>query len=597
MPKLPSLHWNLFVNTALQTFKPSLRELSEYRRFDFRLRICRLIMPTHSANSSTTFSLPDDLYRFSFDSDESTAAGSDFSDMLHEKPPLKVSTAGSSSVSQIRQHMLAIRHIPAFNRLSMVTRRGVRWLVPSFLANPQPTQHTLETQSKPNTKIAALDGLRGLACLCVFNEHFTYNIDRSFMYGYGVEGHNTTIQRIPFRLLWSGFSMVSLFFVISGYVLSYKPLKQMRSKKMSELQTTLTSSVFRRAFRLFLPGMIATVIAGLFVYLGAFEAGRRIWNTDENYLGLHEPSPPLHPGLINQISDAIKCSTWILDIWKWHDDSVSTGDYDYHTWTLPVEFRCSMALFLMQIATAKLRQNMRLLVVSSFIVFCILSDRKHVQLFLAGMLIAELDMIRQNFNVSALPISQLKLTEPNPRLRSAFWPVLFAIGCYLCSVPVSGADSTPGFITLCNWTPSLISDKAWFIRGIGAVAVVWSAVNSAVLQPFFTNSVSAYLGQISFALYLVHGNVLKSVQYAALPRIYSIVGLEDFDTATSTSMVRAWMLCLALVLPITIWLSDLFWRAVDLPCVRLARWIERVLSDDDETLAEAEAWALKKSAA
>lgn len=523
--------------------------------------------------------------RLSFESDESTAAGSDLLDdfSTFKNVPLTSSVAAQTLFTRFDRRPFFTRPICSSQLLSMSSRTLLRCLVPSFLHDrliKQPVLCANARRAGTTTKIRTLDGLRGLACLFVFNEHYTYNFSKSFLYGYGVEDHRTIIQYPGIRLFFSGFSMVAVFFVISGYVLSYKPLQQMRTKKAGELQKTITSSVFRRAFRLFLPPIIATLICGLLVYLGAFNAGKTVWETDGNYLHLHEPTPPEHPGFFNQMRDAAKCSTWILNIWNWNDDMISVGDYDLHTWTMPVEFRCSMALFLMLVATAGLRQNIRLLANATFITFCVVSDWKHVTLFLAGMLIAELDMIRQDTSSALLPISRRLSSRCTNKASSTAWLLLFFLGTYLASVPVSGCDSTPGFVTLCSWVPSTVTDKGWFIRSIGAVSITWSAINSESLKSLFTNRFSLYLGQISFALYLVHGNVLKSLQYASMPWIYSVTGIVDPDIASTHSMVAAWLIGLLGILPVTFWLSDLFWRWVDMPCVRFVRWLEGKLSDE-----------------
>jgi peptidoglycan/LPS O-acetylase OafA/YrhL len=60
--------------------------------------------------------------------------------------------------------------------------------------------------------------------------------------------------------------MVSVFFVISGYVLSYKAIRLMRAAQYPELLGSLASSVFRRGMRLFLLITASTFISMLFCY-------------------------------------------------------------------------------------------------------------------------------------------------------------------------------------------------------------------------------------------------------------------------------------------------------------------------------------------
>jgi peptidoglycan/LPS O-acetylase OafA/YrhL len=57
--------------------------------------------------------------------------------------------------------------------------------------------------------------------------------------------------------------MVHIFFIISSYALSYKLLKQIHSQQFSALDTTLSSAVFRRAIRLFLPSFVILFLMAL----------------------------------------------------------------------------------------------------------------------------------------------------------------------------------------------------------------------------------------------------------------------------------------------------------------------------------------------
>ena len=373
--------------------------------------------------------------------------------------------------------------------------------------------------------------------------------------------------------MWSGFSMVSIFFVVSGYVLSYKPLKQIRNLDATSFHKTLTSSVFRRALRLYLPTIIATMICGLLVSLGAFDRALAIVNKDSNYLGLHESPPPKLDGFFPQMYDTAKNALQLLNFWDWTDD-LSAADYDRHTWTIPVEFRSSMVLFLILLGTSRLKQVYRLLTGLFFIIFCIMYARKEVLLFVAGMLIAELDLIRKSPSLSPPLDVRPRRSLTTPSDSSFMWLVFFVLGVFLCSAPVLGCEETFGFQTLVVLVSSCFPDKSAFIRSMGAILVTWAAANSDIIKPIFTNKFSIYLGKISFALYLVHGNVLKSLLFSAMPTIYGITNGGTKDDISTKSLVVSWMLGAMLVLPVTFWLSDLFMRGVDMPCVKFARWLE-----------------------
>lgn len=55
--------------------------------------------------------------------------------------------------------------------------------------------------------------------------------------------------------------MVTIFFVVSGFAISYKALRQMRNRQFAPVLETLASSVFRRGTRLYLPTNVSSLIS------------------------------------------------------------------------------------------------------------------------------------------------------------------------------------------------------------------------------------------------------------------------------------------------------------------------------------------------
>jgi peptidoglycan/LPS O-acetylase OafA/YrhL len=69
---------------------------------------------------------------------------------------------------------------------------------------------------------------------------------------------------------------VALFFLLSGYVCSIKPLRLARAGKYEEAWSCIASSAFRRVMRLFIPATLATFVAFVFAQCGAFELAHGI---------------------------------------------------------------------------------------------------------------------------------------------------------------------------------------------------------------------------------------------------------------------------------------------------------------------------------
>jgi len=63
---------------------------------------------------------------------------------------------------------------------------------------------------------------------------------------------------------------VGIFFIMSGYVCSIKPLKLARAGKPDEARKAIATSAFRRVVRLGIPASIATTISWLLCQLGGY---------------------------------------------------------------------------------------------------------------------------------------------------------------------------------------------------------------------------------------------------------------------------------------------------------------------------------------
>ncbi|KAJ5731339.1 uncharacterized protein N7483_005847 [Penicillium malachiteum] len=411
-------------------------------------------------------------------------------------------------------------------------------LTPSFLQQyvgvepPQPTKlHA----------IAALDGLRGWACLLVFNFHFLFTYTWEVAVGWGFAGENWGIHQLPFvHMLISGHIMVAIFFVISGYVLSYKPLKTIRSRSFDQTFTVLASSTFRRALRLYIPSLIGLACVFIAVRLGVYNYSWGVIKEGRTILGTNEQHPLVYKSLYKQSWDWYYTVARLINPFDW---GLYYNNYNPHLWTIPVEFRCSLVLFLTTLATSRLISPVRMTLVASLTWFCMRYGRWDVVLFLVGMQMAELDLINGTWERPAIPSVG---TDDTLHIRfpaEAKW--------------------------LWDITPWTYGEPHRFPQTIGAALIVFSINHSPVIQKLFTNPLSQYLGKISYAFYIVHGPILHSVGYSIMPNIWEITGKET-NFQYCLGFLIGWLICL----PISIWAGDLFWRTVDIPSVKFARWLE-----------------------
>ncbi|EAL89936.1 hypothetical protein KXW98_004941 [Aspergillus fumigatus] len=448
-----------------------------------------------------------------------------------------------------------------------------RWLKRLGIAlTPSYLQHLVGGEPPQPTKlhaIAALDGLRGWACLLVFNFHFLFTYTWKVAVGWGFNNENYGILHLPIiHLLVSGHIMVAIFFVISGYVLSYKPLKMIRTRSWEQTLATLASSTFRRGLRLYIPSIVGIVLVFIAVRLGVYNYSLKVLNEGQTILGTNEQHPPLMKSFTKQFWDMYLTVVHLMDPWNW---ALYYNYYNPHLWTIPVEFRCSIVLFLTIIATSRVTAVARLSLVSGLVWFCMRWGRWDVVLFLSGMLMAEADLINGTWerpSVDEKPVHRGRSTLSRLSSRK-FWIALFIFGLYLGSAPNTGYKWTPFYMWTWKITPKTYPEPHRFPQTLGAVLIVFSINHSKDIQKLFVNRLSQYLGKISFAFYIVHGPILHSLGYSLMPNIWKITGKQT-DFQYCLGFLIGWLICL----PVSLWAGDVFWRAVDIPSVKFARWVE-----------------------
>lgn len=463
-------------------------------------------------------------------------------------------------------------------------------LLPSFVQSR--IRQDEDVRPKQAYPTAYLDGMRGLAALFVFFCHFSYgcfNITKGWGYEWEDGTVNNYFLQLPIlRLLYCGPPMVCIFFVISGYALSLKPLRLMRAHSWSELTTTLTSSIFRRGMRLFIPCFISTFIVVLLVQLGFYDRTRQFAASQHYFPAIEELHMWRAQTFMDQFYDWSGHVFQFVHVWSFEQFGGSM-EYDLHLWTIPLEFRASMVLFLLQMGLARVRIWVRWTCLFVFSWFSLRNQRWEMVLFVSGMLLAELDLIRiarrgaqsnsRSYLHPASALSQFSETISFPEKagntiknsasRQYLWISVAVCALYLMSAPDEDAADTPGFQFLANRVPNFLEDKYRFWQGLGSILFVLATNFCPALQRPFNTAFAQYFGRISYAIYLMHGPVLHTVGYMIMRWSWSITG-----STTEGQYVLGFAVSTLFVVPVVVWAADLFCRFVDEPVVQFAKWVE-----------------------
>ena len=433
---------------------------------------------------------------------------------------------------------------------------------------------------------AYLDGLRGFAALIVYFHHHELWVHERlkqnaiFENAWGYEGNYYLASFPGIRIFFTGgHYAVSTFFVLSGYVLSIKPLQLIDADDMVALGDHLASAFFRRWLRLFLPLMIV-----MFLYATSW----------------HIFGPPT--------DGATPQGSWRSEMWTlyaefknfsflYRDGGIPWLSYSMQLWSIPVEMKGSMVIYASALAFSRSTVTARLWCQLALIgYFLYITDGWYCAMFVAGMLLGDLDRLAKSDRLPRL-LSQLR------PFKTFIFYHLFAVSLYLGGIPCENREveqlaRNRGWYYLSYLKPQAVFDYKWFYLFWAAIFLVSSVAHIRWLKRFFETRFCQYLGRVSYALYLVHGPVLWTVG----DRLYQSIGLtaQDQDSALpwakKMALPRAGPLGLEasllmaqiLLLPVTMCLADLGTRAFDTPSVQFAQWLyRRTLPNEREKRSKA----------
>ncbi|KAK1573986.1 acyltransferase 3 [Colletotrichum navitas] len=217
--------------------------------------------------------------------------------------------------------------------------------------------------------------------------------------------------------------------------------------------------------------------------------------------------------------------------------------YDPHTFTIPMELRGSMFIYLFLMGTAALKAKWR---------------------FRLGSLLSAYSLVLGRRNGR-----QAGPGQPAPSSSGARWAVLF-VALYLLSYPDAGAEWTPGFAFLSSLVPRYyIPLSGWmFYQAMGALLLLPCVLHSPLLRRLLEARVAQYLGKISFSFYLVHGPVLHSLGFWIMPRLFERLG-------RNAGLVVGWVILLG----VSLYLSDWWCRKIDVWSATVGRKVEKMMKD------------------
>ena len=445
---------------------------------------------------------------------------------------------------------------------------------------PLPSLRRSSAQPRKLHATSYLDGLRGIAAFIVFLHHGTQAFLPSLRPGWASSPDSLNLLALPIvRIIYSGGAMVSIFFVISGYVLSIRPLQLAakagrrkieeqnglvlgQGRATSDLNAAyanLASGTFRRAPRLIIPCLVSTFITAVIGQMGVFVQGSNI--------GLQRYYP--------------RAESWIQQFSHWWLQSLyflnpfsGKHDFEENTWTIPSELKGSLLVFLTVLGLAgKSFRLRRTSIWVGLLYWTWLGTWDHIQ-FLAGVGIAEW---RSSHERDEEKDEIGKVSDRNGAGSTVGHLAMALLALYLLSMPEGDENvaNSPGYITLAttltpqSWHSHFGPQRWWPTWGaILLIATIDHAGQKSIYQRILRTPCAQYLGEISFSLYLLHGMTIYTVGVRVVKFFTEIFGSD-----TREGYVVSLVFGTGITLPLLFWISQLFTDVVDQGAVNFARWM------------------------
>ncbi|PQE28673.1 acyltransferase family protein [Rutstroemia sp. NJR-2017a WRK4] len=397
-----------------------------------------------------------------------------------------------------------------------------------------------------------VDGLRGLASFTVVLTHIARAFDPDlFNPSPGPDMRPRILQYPIIRVLPQGRIGVAIFSLVTGYVCALKPIRQIRSSNSPAAFRSISQSAFRRIPRLVLPTTIATIMAWFLCQFGVFHQARRC---DSWWISV--TSPEITPFF----GEAVK-SLLLNLITTW---TRSWNIYDGNQWTLLPLLKGAMLIYIAIIGTAGMKTAFGM----QFFFGAFLSD------------------------LSQHP-PHIHWLSHHPSLAYTLSPILILSGLYLASYPEGKPE-------LASWSNSLHSlstyifpsepDVPRFYTGVGLDLIALGIHFSPQVKTALSNRHLLWLGKNSFAVYLIHGTLMRTLLIWIL---YGVKVPEDGKDEKGEVVRGVMRMCgrwrwypgIAVWLVLLYVCADAWTRWVDPWCGRVTKRLERYVFEEDSGMA------------
>ncbi|KAK9788650.1 putative Acyltransferase 3 domain-containing protein [Seiridium cardinale] len=388
------------------------------------------------------------------------------------------------------------------------------------------------------TSTSYLNGVRGIACMIVYTQHVNVHYYREFVsnpYGADPPENNHGISQIPIiRVMYAGKGMVAIFFVLSGFVLTYSPLRKIASlsAQRDDSQYDITRPMCR-------------------FIIHNIRRGSDHWS-------MFLYTPPWHSSLHAHARGGMHVLSSDLELSFVLSRELAGGQPDILPTRLALrrhyttmEYRGSIVVFLMCMATAQLTTRARKIIILGMAIWALYWVHGDMFAFLTGMFLAEL---------RSCPLSDdlIFIRKIPQRVTEVLSICVLLSALMLMGWPENGDKGVEPFKTM-----SLLIPTGWRATD-EMVTFFWSYTTAPVIMAALENLPSAqwllstkpilYLGEISFSFYLLHWMGFLWPGWEMMARMVNVLHWP---------MDWSFYLMYFTILAMLVVSADVFWRLID----------------------------------
>ena len=371
----------------------------------------------------------------------------------------------------------------------------------------------------PSTQphVAYLDSVRGLAALAVIGSHYVRAYDLPCRSNFC----DRLLTYSPLHIWWDGEAAVSLFFVLSGLVLSLKHFRLTTTPDLSNYH--FLAFILGRIFRIW-PAYLLVLVVSALLY--------------QRYQWCFANFPATVP----------RQNGWLSTLWGqpagWADflnDSFLLGMrmkmvFVPQAWTLSIELALSL---LVPVGILLVARSTSWLVFFSLFAIFPLGVSAFLFHFMLGIVIAK------HKHTLSLWLRSNRVYKHLAWLCGLF---LYTMG------ETSDAWVSP--------------DAIGWLTGLGAGVLLASVIASAKSQRILSLPILRYLGKISYSIYLIHFAVLINTTPLLLHQL----------NASDDAFLFAWWLGFVATIACSVCLAALSYRFVEVPSMALGKRLGRTVA-------------------